>query len=1357
MSTTRYAPALYVGLGGSGTKILRWLKATMQLECGSSLDSEPVVFRAFDLDPASNQGEDVEPLTAGEFHWLHAERISDCVRALYTEKSGFPEIREWYPDLAGEHIAFAQAEAAGAGQWRPLGRIGFFVHPNEIHSSLSDACSVADARRQSADDTRPQVWIISSLGGGTGSGMLFDFAMAFRQIRSRFYVRTFLLLPELFENIAFKPNLLANTCAALRELAAYTTQRFFFMPSYPPPFQSVTRRTAVQPFDDVLLVGPYAGRKQPFRRPDEAYAYLAHTVEAASIRESRSGARSDNANNHLGGISRQDEASTHVFGSLSGLGIPLLTFAELADFCLMTLAAELRDPIAQHSMFDLLQPPIDEKLAENALRRLMEMIGFDPQNDLLSKERFTEELTKWVKKWAADNGKREDPRKWDADALKAFGREFESACGLGKAPLGPQSLLGERVANAQAECQHAIDGLGVFAHPYRRRLWVDRIRRRLPPRPTTVSSRQEPPRIADFVQWLKGSVFDRFYRRAVLPVRVRRLIAATADYYDALGTEGRRAVYDAAVRRVVEEKLSEAETYEEKQWELANAFSRDLLRTVKDPWTERRNAVRFVTSPRVQGAASIIAREFQRYAKERGDVERLREDILKTFVDAYEEYKVVSEKERPAKADALVRVFRRKFVEALAFSPLMGGLLPYVPAGSLFDAEEITAMVAACDNPVFRPGQWEGRFGKRIARIIVPKLLVEHEQKMRELAGATEQTHISSLVKDVCQSRLGAQTAQSLSADTTRDAAICVLIEDVSRPAQQLEHLAVYEESYRRKSSPDLFHIERGLSASLPPLLNAAQTQTPHRCGNPGCRRDLRGVPPEVLFCAGCRNPIRTRCGNPGCSADPSDFDSTQVPLDCLACGRPLRTYWWVCDRHGAVSMDKQSCPRCLKEGTAGGTSTVHRRPDAEHLFVCPGCHVVAGAPAAYTGAVIQYLRFGASAADEQNARTSFGEVLAHGRSCRRCGAATAPYCPGHSSHLAAWDAETRRFVCNLDKHQPLFTCGSCSFVLSERDVVCPRCRTALEDCRFCTRELGIRVSATGLRCTRCHLQKTPLHALEPSCRGTPGETFCTNIFGCRVGAHLLDATFSPAVTICIHCEHPVLRPFDVITRGAMIRACAYCSALFGTEDGDSAAQVEGICCLCGRAPADVQNLKGNVRAWKTAIAIGRALIDFPDDEGAFRAIIKAHKHDPFGIDELLRVYMRDIRSTAIATIVRDRLERILAMYARTFDCRKVKSDLPQCGCDHDVRTSTGAGAPPGPPTESGMSTKDLLAPETLMNLDSEAKVDRWKEHAHAAGVKHDEIVTALGTLTGRIQQLDQRLGTRSTQADGSDADADGA
>src|SRR5882724_11529307 len=226
----RYAPTLLVGLGGSGMAVLRYLKRRTGLRFSKD---EPLVYLGVDLDQSSRFARlqeieapeeaadvkkaacsDADPawtldLADDEQQYFDPKKIENCIRNLNREYGGatdegrrfaFDYIRNWFPGRGDEDFRGAQVTASGARQWRPLGRVGFFLNVRDIVSNIGSAARKLG--RLLLPTVRvgdsPMIYLISSLSGGTGSGMLHDVAANLRRELPDYPLLAFLILPEVF-------------------------------------------------------------------------------------------------------------------------------------------------------------------------------------------------------------------------------------------------------------------------------------------------------------------------------------------------------------------------------------------------------------------------------------------------------------------------------------------------------------------------------------------------------------------------------------------------------------------------------------------------------------------------------------------------------------------------------------------------------------------------------------------------------------------------------------------------------------------------------------------------------------------------------------------------------------------------------------------------------------------------------------------------------------------------------------------------------------------------------------------------------------------------------------------------------
>jgi hypothetical protein len=250
-------PALVVGLGGLGGQVLHQLREALRKR-GPTEPWPHIRLLHVDTDPAA-----VEQAAAGVDVGLSPEQV---VLARFLRPAQYlkrqkerRELEEWLPLPA---LARLPREQVTAGGWRALGRLAFVSTHAAIVARLRaelEACTAPEAlagadRRTGLGvrTTHPRVYVVTSLVGGTGSGMFLDVAYALRRtLRQLGYGRAevvgLLLLPGA-KGSAESARAAANAFAALTEL------RHFAEPG-------VTFRASCPDVDD-----PQAGPTAPFSR-----------------------------------------------------------------------------------------------------------------------------------------------------------------------------------------------------------------------------------------------------------------------------------------------------------------------------------------------------------------------------------------------------------------------------------------------------------------------------------------------------------------------------------------------------------------------------------------------------------------------------------------------------------------------------------------------------------------------------------------------------------------------------------------------------------------------------------------------------------------------------------------------------------------------------------------------------------------------------------------------------------------------------------------------------------------------------------------------------------------------------------
>jgi hypothetical protein len=294
------APTLVIGLGGSGTWTARRLKKLMRQRYGII----PLIrFLFVDCDQGAFTS---EPELADV---QDAEKVALFIRnpwkILQEVRQGIGERAKWQDWLPEQLNVSALQDARGAGGIRPVGRFALFASLQEVwgrlDSALGDILAIEQqlrttlrdqAERVTVDYSKPRIYIIGSLCGGTGSSIFLDIAVLVRHCLRQnapdaqpsivgvfFLPSVFANEPNLRSDIAFLSILQANGYAALKELEhfcdweALQSQPFTFR--YP-HIGDVTVNAPVYDEDFVVENGTPDGRI--LSRKEEVFEMVARSL-----------------------------------------------------------------------------------------------------------------------------------------------------------------------------------------------------------------------------------------------------------------------------------------------------------------------------------------------------------------------------------------------------------------------------------------------------------------------------------------------------------------------------------------------------------------------------------------------------------------------------------------------------------------------------------------------------------------------------------------------------------------------------------------------------------------------------------------------------------------------------------------------------------------------------------------------------------------------------------------------------------------------------------------------------------------------------------------------------------------------
>lgn len=241
LKTQEFMPTILIGLGGTGKEVLLRIRRQFVEKYGS-IDNFPITsYLYIDTDNAPSEESGIareRDYLINDIDFQPAEKIFNPVNPSdYINRiNDVPHIKKWL-NTSGE-IGKLGTMNTGAGQIRPAARLAFYHNFDEITQKLLSAKSrITDSRSinmvkdrhkiKNVNTEKINVYIITSVSGGTGSGMFIDFGFLIRNLfKNQAISSCYILLPKIFQGYG-KERVFANGYAALTELEYYNLKNTF--------------------------------------------------------------------------------------------------------------------------------------------------------------------------------------------------------------------------------------------------------------------------------------------------------------------------------------------------------------------------------------------------------------------------------------------------------------------------------------------------------------------------------------------------------------------------------------------------------------------------------------------------------------------------------------------------------------------------------------------------------------------------------------------------------------------------------------------------------------------------------------------------------------------------------------------------------------------------------------------------------------------------------------------------------------------------------------------------------------------------------------------------------------------------
>ena len=257
-------PTLFLGFGGSGALVLQRVRHDIIQRFSKDGKTVPACFRflVFDIDDSSAQlDSNLIPFSSESGSELIITKVGNSFTDFEKEVSNSPKdiyksISSWWPKGLGEHIdKINEEEPNQAYQIRSVGRAAFWLNNNTgenfrecFGSALNSIANVKNIEKVNKNFDKSlhvsltrgfNIFVASSIAGGTGCGMLIDALANIKDILDtsgkRVRVSSFLLMPscygERLEGNDYKDAKI-NAYAILKEYDNLIRRNFTYQETY---------------------------------------------------------------------------------------------------------------------------------------------------------------------------------------------------------------------------------------------------------------------------------------------------------------------------------------------------------------------------------------------------------------------------------------------------------------------------------------------------------------------------------------------------------------------------------------------------------------------------------------------------------------------------------------------------------------------------------------------------------------------------------------------------------------------------------------------------------------------------------------------------------------------------------------------------------------------------------------------------------------------------------------------------------------------------------------------------------------------------------------------------------------------
>lgn len=991
---------LVIGLGGTGKKMLLELKRKLKRIGIRDTAKEPnVKLLAIDFDEfeaslaAQSDGhEEIVTLANEEKCYMNARRIKTRMQGMFDDKESREFYERWFPKPQTGKISYGM-QMAGAAQWRPLGRVGFFEWSEAIHSTIREKFFELVEYDESLQDVYRDedvvIYIASSLAGGTGSGTFLDTAYFVRQIAPHCPVYGLFLLANVFRRYdAERGRIYANTYGALKELNEFMINDRPFRVLYPGGEIVNFEKGNLPPFDSVFVYDSILGDTDRTSRPEIMAEMMADFVYVDMFLWQQQASTFTNIVEAHSKANLDQFSRKCVFNASGTVSIGFPQIEDLKQF----LTYEYACKILTH---ELTQIRIEKhKYEELSFEMFLERVPADIGAIKINLRRMHEEIkrsmeemrkvdVKWMDReirdmahamyriwgpWNEAKAIKADLDQWNQDLLAVDGNiEFKSGVNI-PGEYRPFMEIMDAVksfvlADIEDARKIAKDSIKrefidhqlcnfiefLLAHyKYEIRLSSELARRELESAAGVYNDvlkeigeviAKKPWNLAGMQKLVFESILIRYLRNGVKPLYNERIKQIRINKF---------------IIRMLQDVL---EVSKLNIREKAEALY-DVMRRLKEEIDQRYKNYRTETAHRmVKGRDSktqgiVYSDEYVDFLWRSAEKFFNRESIITRFEEfARMKFDIIdmTKREITSKLVDAAMAFSQDEVKSLADKHTLDPL-EYV------GDQRLTNLIAKAKNDYILEPILPNPASKNIVFVSIP------EFSSRTAKNGDQVKRIKTIINNVFDAPVISDSyipirfsgSSHILPGALEEPQMVIKYITLYHPSSNIYNINLYYDYYLNYSKDVfnnvMFHLSKEF-VDFPELVQDSKlrevTYLPQvvLCGNDGCNFDITKLARTTLYCPSCQRPIRTRCGNENCPSDTiheTEAANKRKPdKTCPVCKGELRTRWWFCGLHNEfLRTESNYCQYCVADHRRGllPKEQIRAVEGIKQTIPCDGC-----------------------------------------------------------------------------------------------------------------------------------------------------------------------------------------------------------------------------------------------------------------------------------------------------------------------------------------------------------------------------------------------------------------------------------